>query len=145
MGVVPHAGYTAPHSATAMKRRRLISVAIVFLIVIISAPFVLSWAETTHLFWPDEKFEPSRWRSTAHEERYRYFNDLKSSRRLNGVAGSDVVALLGEPDKKAPDGRYLEYMLKSGERDRFSFNAVYFMRVLVDTSGKVTGLTLGAD
>lgn len=125
--------------------KRTFAVVLGVVIVAIAVPILMSLYESSRFFWPRETFDPSRWRQTPSEERYRQVNDLLSKHNLVGRSVSEVELLLGKPDNKAPDGRYLTYVLKSGEKDRFTFNFVYLLRLWVDSRGTVSDVNVSSD
>lgn len=95
--------------------------------------------------WPKETFSPEAWKVTPVERRYVYFNNLVSSKRLDGLSKKEVVAFLGEPNYKSPDGKYITYLLKYAEKGEYSFNAVYFLQIDFDTHGTVLRYFVRAD
>ena len=125
--------------------KRTFAVVLSTVIVAIAIPLLVSLYESSRFFWPRETFDSNRWRQTPSEERYRQVNDLLNKHKLVGRSVSEVELLLGKPDNTAPDGRYLTYVLKSGERDRFTFNFVYFLRLWVDSRGTVSRAEVSSD
>ena len=125
--------------------KRTFAVVLGVVTVAIAIPLLMSLYESSRFFWPRESFDPNRWRQTPSEERYRQVNDLLSKHNLVGRSEGEVEALLGKPDNRAPDGRYLTYVLKSGERDRFTFNFIYFLRLWVDSRGTVNAVNVSSD
>jgi hypothetical protein len=113
--------------------------------IVVLTLFALAWYEGSPTSWPREPFDEQRWRSAPHEQRYRQFRDLQDKRRLVGLQRVEVESLLGPADSVASDGRYIVYDLKEGTEDRFTLNAVYFMRIWFDGQGRVSAVRVGAD
>jgi hypothetical protein len=129
-----------------MKRTsKILASAVAVVAALALIPFALAWYQGSPMSWPREGFERARWRSTPHEQRYRQFRDLKDKQRLVGATRAEIEALLGPPDSTASDGRYIVYDLKEGADERFTSNAVYFMRLWFDGQGRVTAVRIGAD
>jgi len=129
-----------------MKRTlKLLAVGFAIIATLAVIPFALAWYESSPISWPRESFDSARWRSSPHEQRYRQYRDLQDKHRLAGLTRAEIESLLGPPDSAASDGRYVVYDLKEGTNDRFTLNAVYFMRVWFDRQGHVTEVRIGAD
>jgi hypothetical protein len=65
--------------------------------------------------------------------------DLDAREVLKGVHREDVVGILGPPDYSAPDGSYLDYVLReSRPKDRMLY-AVVWLHVRLDSQGVVVG------
>lgn len=129
-----------------MKRAlKVLAVGLGVVAILAVIPFALAWYESSPVSWPRESFDAGRWRTAPHEQRYRQFRDLQDKHSLVGLKRTEVESLLGPPDSAASDGRYIVYDLKDGTSDRFTFNAVYFMRVWFDGQGRVSSVRVGAD
>jgi hypothetical protein len=125
--------------------KRTFAIALGAVTVAVAIPLLMSLYESSRFSWPRETFDPNRWRQTPSEERYRQVNDLLSKHKLVGRTVGDVELLLGKPDNRAADGRYVSYVLKSGEKDRFTFNFLYLLRIWVDTRGTVSAVNVTSD
>lgn len=124
-------------------RRTLIAVIVV--IGLIAVPFIGAWYESSTISWPREQFSAAKWKAAPHRERYRQYNNLMATHDLVGSLRGDVEALLGPPDYASQDGQYLTYNVKEGGGDIFTLNSVYYIRVWIDSQGKVTSVRIGAD
>src|SRR4051794_28089477 len=93
--------------------KRTFAIALGAVTVAVAIPLLMSLYESSRFSWPRETFDPNRWRQTPSEERYRQVNDLLSKHKLVGRTVGDVELLLGKPDNRAADGRYVSYVLKS--------------------------------
>ena len=121
----------------------MINILKVILIVVMSSSF--GGCNTSQESWPYETFSSEAWKTTPVERRYVYFNNLVRSKKLDGLSKKEVVAFLGEPDYKSPDGKYITYLLKYAEKGEYSFNAVYLLQIDFDTHWTVSQYFLRAD
>ncbi len=95
--------------------------------------------------WPHSAFSSNEWKSTPAPQRYFYFNSLIENKILDNLTQKEVISLLGQPDYKSPDGKYITYILKYAEKNEYSFNSIYLLHIDFDKDGKVVKYFVRAD
>lgn len=128
-----------------VKTKTIVISAVVMVGLLLTSPFLLNWYESSPRFWPSDHFDPTRWQHMPHPERYRVVNDLMKRHSPVGWTRTELESRLGAPDSEAPDKRFVTYELKDGDKERFTLNSVYVMRIWIDASGRVTEVNISAD
>ncbi len=95
--------------------------------------------------WPLRVFTAAEWKTLVPEERYVFVNDLMSRRVLDGMTRQNVAEVLGEPSFRAPDGRYVTYIVKYVGSGELSMISVYLFHVEFDDAGRVRSYRVRSD
>jgi hypothetical protein len=130
----------------ASRQKVLIVVGVLAAIcAVLAAPLLLSWYQGSAISWPRDEFIPSNWSATPSAERYRFYNDLTGKMKLVGATKMEIEALLGKPDSAAPDGRYMTYLLKEAQGERYTSNFIYVLKLDVGPDGKIVDYRVVTD
>jgi len=130
----------------ASRQRVLIVVGVLVAVcAVVAAPFLLSWYQGSAISWPRDEFSSSKWSTTPSAERYRLYKDLTDKVRVAGASKAEIEALLGKPDFAAPDGRYVTYLLKDAQGERYTSNFIYVLRLDVSPDGKIVDYRVVTD
>ena len=124
---------------------RNVRVLLMLLLVTSSLLFTSFGCDASPKDWPSDSFSAKSWNALSKEKRYVVFNDLAKSKKLDGLSMDEVLSLLGPPDYKSPDGKYLNYTLKNAEKGEYNFNSIYFLQIDFDTQGKVSSYFMRTD
>jgi len=87
--------------------------------------------------WPSKEFSPEVWQRTPPEFRYRLYKDLRARRVLDRKERKEVFNLLGSPDYSAPDGSYVDYVMREGRPRDGMLYAVVWLHIRFDRAGVV--------
>jgi hypothetical protein len=94
-------------------------------------------------FWPSDRFDSARWRSTKQDQRYRMVNDLMNRHLLIGLDRTQVEALLGPAGSWGLGRNYCTYVVKVGGG---GFNQVFIVDVGFDEHiGRVATVRVRGD
>lgn len=105
-----------------------------------------SWYQTSPVSWPEQPFAAQVWQASQPQERYLYYRSLKSSGLLEAATLAEVKQLLGPPDFEAPDGYYIDYVVKHAEPGELSLNFLYLLTIRFDQDrGTVESYDIRAD
>ena len=131
--------------ATTPLTWRLTTLAI-FAVVIGGSWLAFPWAarlyEGSPISWPSEPFSAKDWQASFRGTRYLLFKDLDQKKLLVAKPRAELVALLGPPDAEAPDGRWVDYILKEWDGRNELQNMAWLLRVDLDGAGRVAGYEL---
>lgn len=95
--------------------------------------------EASPLSWPSEPFSSELWRKVFRGERFQLFKDLDKQKLIRGRDKAALVELLGPPDREAPDGRALVYILQEWDGRNDLQNAVWLLQIDLDEKGHEAG------
>ena len=107
--------------------------------------FGLSSCSAAEDKWPNTAFSSNEWKLTPDEKRYIYSNTLIGSKKLDGLTQKEVINLLGQPNYKSPDRKYITYILKYAEKNEYSLNSIYILQIDFNADGKVLKYFMRAD
>ncbi len=95
--------------------------------------------------WPLTGFSSDKWKAAKPENRYVYFRDLDRQGLLIGATREEVSRLLGEPDFKEPEGRYVTYIVKYAGADEKTLNSVFILHIDFGSDGLVSEYRIRGD
>lgn len=108
--------------------------------------YAFSWYQTSPMSWPERPFAAQAWQASQPQERYLYYRSLKSSGLLEVATLAEVKELLGPPDFEAPDGCYIDYVVKRAEPGELSLNFLHLLTIRFDQGrGTVESYDIRAD
>jgi len=108
-----------------MKRKKALKVIGVSALITLAAVFLFYFELATNFFWylvhPPKKFDPIEWKKGDPVERGRMLDNLLSTINLVGREKSQVLRLLGRPDREVghENGKTTLYYLISNKRFAF--------------------------
>ena len=86
------------------SRTKAVAHTLVCLLLLLSVSLSCSLPRKFWRSYEQQPFDAQKWRSSDAQERGTMFVDLYSKRRIHGKPREEVLALLGEPDKKLTGG-----------------------------------------
>lgn len=86
------------------SRMKAVAQTFVFLLLLLSVSLSCTMPRKFWRSYEQQPFDAQKWRSSDALERGTMFVDLYSKRRIHGKPKEEVLALLGEPDKRSTGG-----------------------------------------